>query len=631
MTTAATADIELSQPCALAGEGVKIDRAAGIIRNVSVLSVGPAKGHGFSIDTVMLSQVAKQITAAGGVRSRLSHPQGDDVTALIGRVQNARVEGDRVRGDLHLANFAADGPQGDLRAYVLGIAEEDPGAAGLSIVFKPGEFHEDEDGRLFGRSESVNAVDLVGQPAANRSGLLSQARKVEREMVEENETTTTALSAPEVAAERARVVEITALGRDFAGDLDVDFVSRHVEAGTAADAARSEVMAKLRETRKPVRVIVGQDNNRGTLANALTDSVCMSMGAQLDKPHQRARQFGGMGFLEGAREYLRSLGADVSGMTRVELADLVIGRASAAQKFPRVFELWQGVGTLPAILADAMNKTARIGYENAPRTWSLWARKATAPDFKQIHRPQLSDISVPTQRAMGGELKHVTIGDSEEVYELAEYGEIVALTRRALVNDDLNAFDAIPRKLILASRALEDDLAYAQVTDNGDMADGTALFHADHVNLAGSGAALSVATLGAARAAMAKQTGPKGNFLALQAAHLLVPSDIQTDAEQLVASLVDPSKSNQTANAEFIRNLSVVGEPRLAADSATAWYLTASPAQIDTVEVAFLESEQAPLIETDRDFDTDHLRIKLRHTVAAKVLDHRGLYKNPGA
>jgi len=52
---------------------------------------------------------------------------------------------------------------------------------------------------------------------------------------------------------------------------------------------------------------------------------------------------------------------------------------------------------------------------------------------------------------------------------------------------------------------LESDVVWGIITANPAMADGNALFHTTHKNLAGTGAALDVGSVGATRAEMAKQ------------------------------------------------------------------------------------------------------------------------------
>jgi hypothetical protein len=70
---------------------------------------------------------------------------------------------------------------------------------------------------------------------------------------------------------------------------------------------------------------------------------------------------------------------------------------------------------------------------------------------------------------------------------------------------------------------------------------------------------------------------------------------------------------------------------RTCAGSATAWYLAASPAQIDIVELAYLEDQQGVYTETRVGFEVDGVEVKARLDVGAKTIDYRGLYRNTGA
>lgn len=72
-------------------------------------------------------------------------------------------------------------------------------------------------------------------------------------------------------------------------------------------------------------------------------------------------------------------------------------------------------------------------------------------------------------------------------------------------------------------------------------------------------------------------------------------------------------------------------DPRLDADSETAWYLAASTNQVDTVEVAYLRGQRGVFTEDETQFETENCRVKARLDFAAQVIDWVGLYKNPGA
>jgi hypothetical protein len=142
---------------------------------------------------------------------------------------------------------------------------------------------------------------------------------------------------------------------------------------------------------------------------------------------------------------------------------------------------------------------------------------------------------------------------------------------------------------------------------------------------------LSTASIGDARAAMAKQTGiDKKTVLNIRPSFLLVPVALELAAEQLLAQNIVPAKMADVVP-QSIRSLAVIAEPRLDSASVNAWFLAASPAQIDTIEYAYLEGQQGAYIETRNGFDVDGVEIKCRLDFGAKAIDWRGLYRNPGA
>ena len=119
LAAATTATIVRLEAKLASGE-FSVDRAgAGALRNVSIISAGPARGHGFIVDDAMLQQTADAINAAGGVKVRLTHPWLEDgVLYRLGRaVKGARVEttanGNKVRGDIVFGKYAAKSPRAE--------------------------------------------------------------------------------------------------------------------------------------------------------------------------------------------------------------------------------------------------------------------------------------------------------------------------------------------------------------------------------------------------------------------------------------------------------------------------------------------------------------------------------------
>ncbi|MDA7492687.1 hypothetical protein N8510_01180 [bacterium] len=171
------------------------DNGAGILSGVSLIAAGEALGHDMWIDDVTLSQVAEQAgQGKHGIKSRFTHPSmsADGMGRHLGRIKDVRVEGDRVLGDLHFAKSAHSTPDGNLAEYVMELAEEDPAAAGLSIVFEHDAEREEAYQASFGdgpfespdednvknlphvRLAKLRAADVVDEPAANPEGMFDR-------------------------------------------------------------------------------------------------------------------------------------------------------------------------------------------------------------------------------------------------------------------------------------------------------------------------------------------------------------------------------------------------------------------------------------------------------------------------
>ena len=248
-----------------------------------------------------------------------------------------------------------------------------------------------------------------------------------------------------------------------------------------------------------------------------------------------------------------------------------------------------------------------------------------------MHRLQLGEAPQLEKVNQSGEFKRGTIGEAQETYRIETFGKVIGITRQVLINDDLDAFTRVPALFGTSAATLESDVVWGIFTANPAMADGNALFHASHKNLAGAGAALDVAGLAKARTAMAQQRGLDGKtLLNVRPTYLVVPSALELSAEQLLAQNIVPAKATDVVPAS-IRSLAVIAEPRLdPACGAVPWFLVASPAAIDTIEYAYLEGQEGVALETRMGFDVDGVEVRARLDFGAKAIDWRGLYKNPG-
>lgn len=443
-------------------------------------------------------------------------------------------------------------------------------------------------------------------------------------------------SAEERAAseERTRIQGIMIACR--AARLPQSYSDQLIKDGTTLLEARGKVLEELAarggDTRGPQpgpqRVEIGDDplvHVRKGIENAVLHRV---MPAGPDGKggfalEEVGRPYRGMSLLRIAEAYLMARGVRTTHLSKRELAGMAMGLSERASGFHTSSDF-------SLLLADVANKTLRRAYDEAPQTFTLIGRRVSLPDFKPSNRLQIGDSPAMLEVKEHGEFQRGTMVEGKEVFQLKTYGRVFAITRQALINDDTDAFSRVATGFGRSARALESDLAWAQITGNPTMGDGVALFHATHGNLAGAGTAIDVNSLGVARAAIRVQKGLDGvTPLNINPRFLLVPAAKETLAAQFLTQITPALAGSVNP---FAGILTPIVEPRLDVNSATAWYMVASPADgVDVLEYAYLEGEDGPMTEQRLGFDIDGLEIKARHDFAAKVVDWRGIYKNPGA
>lgn len=356
---------------------------------------------------------------------------------------------------------------------------------------------------------------------------------------------------------------------------------------------------------------------------AMTTALMCRAGVVTDpavKASLKSNPYRGSKLLDLARASVERGGRKVDGMDQM-------GIVAAA--------FTQGTSDFPVLLENVMHKTLQARYALAALTWKRFCATGTVSDFRAHNRYRLGSFGVLDAVNELGEFTNKTIPDGEKAsITAATKGNIINLSRQAIINDDLGSFVGLAGMLgQAAARTVEVDV-YALLALNAGlgplMPDGQTLFHASHNNIS-TAAAISMAAIDADRVLMASQLDVSGNdYLDLRPAVLLVPIGLGGTARTINDAQYDPDTANKLQKPNIVNGVfrDIVDTPRI---TGTRRYLFADASEAPVLEVAFLDGAEEPYLEMQDGFDVDGARWKVRLDYGTAAVDFRGAVTNAGA
>jgi hypothetical protein len=486
------------------------------------------------------------------------------------------------------------------------------------------------DAEMFGQSPKREAVlaMMAGLPALSKEIVTMTDKPVEdlateeTSVVAEAEETTPAVEEPvaHVDATKAerdrarRILDIVAVAQ-----LPVTMANDLIDAGASVEKATEAVVAAWKEKgdmdtpTKPRPTAQILRDERDTRREGLT----MALTAQLQRAapeSDKARPYMNMSLVEMA-----AVAADYKGSMRTvsDRLDVFMAASHSTSDFPAIFE-------------NALNKTLLQRYTQAQPTYRNIARQTSFNDFRPHPMVRTGDFPTLQPIAEGGEIKFGTFGESRETVAVQAFGVGVRITRQMLVNDDLNAIAQVVSDQGLAVARFEDQVFYnMMLTASGAgptlLSTTRAVFNTTDQSLAGTGAAIDVASLSAARAALRKRTGIDGALLEPTPAILLVGPDRETQAQQIVS----PIQAAQAGSVNvFSGTLRVVVSARI---TGNAWYLFADPSELPNFVYGYLNGAAGPRMRTEEPFGHQGTSMTIEHDFGCGAIDFRGGWRNPGA
>lgn len=467
------------------------------------------------------------------------------------------------------------------------------------------------------RAMSALEIDMNDRSTAGGAAAPTGTTNAATRQAEQPAASTTAATPPN--AEQTRTFSATE-ALDFVADARslgvedraTELVRQNATGAIGADEAVRAMSRSAAERQRAETAGVGNgarievtDTNERAQRDAIVNAlVARATGGQVD---QNSRDYVGMSMLDLARER--------SGVSRSERdPDAILRAAHTTSDFPQIME-----ATGQRILLDR--------YASAAPTFTAIARRRNLRDFRPTHLLRVGDFPTLKPYLEDGEIKAGTIGEGKESVQLNSFGRRLLLTRQAIINDDIGAFDDVFGSIGVMIAQFENATFYAMKAQNNGLgpklSDGKTVFHADHGNL-GTAAAMGITGISAGRAAIRKQKNIEGQVMNLSPRTLLVGPDSETIAEQITSPLVPQQVGNVNP---FAGRLDVVAEGSIPDYS---YELYADPAMAAVFVFGSLESAPGPRLISKESFSVDGMQYRVTYDFYADAIDYRGAYRNPG-
>lgn len=272
---------------------------------------------------------------------------------------------------------------------------------------------------------------------------------------------------------------------------------------------------------------------------------------------------------------------------------------------------------LPGILSNAINKRIKAGWDYAEDSWRRIADITSVSDYKQFSTYVLNSKGDYEEVANGGTIPTGELAETGYNNQLKRYGLMFSIDEMDIINDDMGAINQrafqFGRKAALKLNKVFWTLFQ---TD-------TDFFKAANNNIVTAAGALSADSLAKLVKAFRKQTDVNGDILGYEPRILLVPAALEVEAQKLYfdAEIRDTTASKQYLTGNPWRNKFIpVASAYLTSDD--DYYLLADPTIAATMQVAFLNGQQAPVVESNpTNFDTFGISYRGKFSFGVAFMD----------
>lgn len=291
--------------------------------------------------------------------------------------------------------------------------------------------------------------------------------------------------------------------------------------------------------------------------------------------------------------------------------------------------------TISTILSNTANKFLMEGWNAVDMTPLRITAIRPVSDLKTVTTVSLTSDLMYEKLGPGGEIKHGTLGELSYTNKADTYAKMLAITEDDIINDDLGALTAVPKKLGLGAGYKLNDIFWTEFLG----AENEGFFASGNANVNTAVADMTIGGLAATETIFMNQTTPDGKPLGIMPAIIVVPTALKASA----IALMDPQGQMITGASATIPNVNpfkgrfrVESSPYMSNStytgySASAWYMLADPNELPMIEIAAYQGRVEPTVESaSAEFNTLGVQMRGYSRIGVNLQEYRAAVKPDG-
>ena len=380
-------------------------------------------------------------------------------------------------------------------------------------------------------------------------------------------------------------------------------------------AAQTKLLAALKAAPvvKPSEQNPVNASGGATVTNRNIEGIKAAWASKAENKYDMTNEMRNVGLIDAMRIDLENHGIKTAGLSRDDIVNRVMTNSR------------MGMSDFPMLMGDFAYRSVLSGYDLQAVTWRKFCSIGSLIDFREQELHSTGVMGILEEKGGDGNYVEGILPDTEiQRYAAKERGRLFTITRKTLINDDMNVIrDLLADYGGATSRTIE-HVVYTYMISNPVLKDGFRLFSAEHKNLIAPGA-MTEEIWQEVLIKMMSQVAVGSTVDYLNLSPEILVTSIQ---DWFIANELNTRETGAEAKSTigWFAQDNIVKTQRMAGvGSIYIGNTTSAP----VFRVGFLNGQQSPQVRVEDDFNSADFRMRIMSDFGVGVMNWRGAVMHP--